>query len=499
MPESLKESGKKPSSTAAAIINMVNAVLGAGIVSLPYAWAQAGFILGWIMFIITAIIANYTLELLINIADPLCRQGEISLVSYELLAERILGGWGKALVIVSQFLYAFGIGVSYVVIIHDELPTALTQLLSVSWFHDNSVLTVIIVACAILLPVSCLRDVSALAKASFFCFASAVMLIVIVSYELVEDKDALCDNITKWEEASAGGDASQAGDWCVQEWTSFGKETVLTVYGVFVFTKACHHTEFQIYRSLGENANPVRWAFVCRAAIVLCSVITSTCAMLTYAIFGVGVADDFFKSFWTKNTAVSLGRLMFSTLIMSSFPMQLFVSRETLQVLVELYMRRNKSPEDLPIADQVYCTHDDDEGHINPNHSHSERRTQSRTQSRCRTTTLDRRGESESGLSAAGGDIRGQTSNLLHFSTTIFLFALTFTIGLSTDNLGKVLNLVGGVAGAIVAFLLPGLIGFYSEAATGIKPLLGRPTTGFMIFFGTATMIISSTFTFVTI
>eukprot|EP01061_Rhynchopus_euleeides_P022839 TRINITY_DN37298_c0_g1_i1.p1 TRINITY_DN37298_c0_g1~~TRINITY_DN37298_c0_g1_i1.p1 ORF type:complete len:517 (+),score=198.39 TRINITY_DN37298_c0_g1_i1:67-1551(+) len=492
---------KKPSTVPMAIANLINAVLGAGIVSLPYAWAEAGFILGWVMFIFTAVFTCYTLELLIYIADPLCRQGEIPIVSYEVLAERILGQWGKFLVIFSQFLFAFGISVGYVVIIHDELPTSLSQILSVDFFNDNESLTVLMAAIGILFPLSSLRDVSALSKASAFCFVSAFFLIVVMAYEFAEDRDTWCDNETQAVDPNASEASSGSGELCSPEWGSIGKVSVFSVYGIFVFTKACHHTEFQIYRSLGVDATPQLWSFVCRMAIVLCSIITSTCAMMVYGIFGTQVEDDFFKSFTGDNTVVSIGRLMFTCLIMMSFPMQLFVSRETLQIMIDMYISRNVSSEE---RDTIAAMCDGEHVVVASYDTHAQEETPQKTtrQSTIRSrvaSTLDRRSRLSDPLSAAGGDIRGDTSNLMHFSTTALLFLITFGIGMATDSLGKVLGLVGGVAGSLIAFFLPGMIGFHSYEKTGIHPILGRRLAGFTAVFGVATILITSVFTFVSV
>ena len=492
------ESKPKQSSVSGAIVNLINAVLGAGIVSLPFAWAKAGFILGWIMFIWTAVFTCYTLELLIHLADPLCRRGEISIVSYEVLAGRILGTWGKVMVIISQFLFAFGIGVGYVVIIHDELPEALTQIFQVNWFDDNQLKTVLIAAFGVLLPLSLMKDMSALAKASLFCFFSAFFLICVMGYEVVEDRDFICnDNHSEDSEYNSG-----SGPVCDQQWDSFGKLSVFSVYGIFVFTKACHHTEFQIYRSLGEDATPQRWEFICRVAIVLCSLITSTCAMLVYSIFGVQVESDFFKSFSSHNTAVAIGRLMFATLIMSSFPMQMFVSRETLQILINMYYTRNVSDEEAEYINTIRDTEEQvEEGDFNQvNRRATEENTRVSGRHSRTNSSIERRSRGpDDNMSAAGGNVRGETSNMMHYGTSIFLFAVTLGLGISTDNLGQVLGLVGGVAGSMIAFFLPGMIGYYSEEATGIKPILGKKLAGFTAVFGLVTVFVTSVFTFVSI
>ena len=479
------------SGSAAAVFNLINAILGAGIIALPYAWAKAGFVMGWILFIFTAIVTSYTLELVIWVADPLCRNGTINIVAYEELAEAILGIWGRRLVLIAQFLYAYGITVSYIVIMHNELPTAFGQLTHSDIFEDNKILVVLIASVGILLPLSFLRSVAPLAKFSFLCFCTAFVLIGIVLYERLMNYSELCPDLNNSPFAyvpAAQEDSSGSGPVdCSTDYGNMGRIQVLEFYGIFVFTKACHHTAFPIFRSLGTKAEPVRWTWIVRIAILLCSIITSGCAMVVYSTFGQGVHADFFKNYWKKSVPVSIGRLMFASVIMLGFPIQLFLSRETLQIVIANFMeaREKKKYELISTGCDVESVSDDEV--IN-----NDRRGSAMGR---RGSALDRPALDETG-SAAGGDIREETSALLHYGTTLLLFTSVVGIGISTDSLSTVLSLVGGFDGSIIAFLLPGLIGFHSDKV-GVKPPGGKFLAGCMAVFGVVTMFVTTIFTFV--
>ncbi|KAJ9467500.1 Vacuolar amino acid transporter 2 [Diplonema papillatum] len=471
-----RENVPEPSSTASAIFNMVNAILGAGIVSLPYAWAKAGFIMGWILFTATAVISTYSLEILIRIADPMCRKGEIDITSYDALVERVLGEKGRLLILGSQFLYAYGILVGYIVILRDVLPVGMQDLTHAGFFKHGTLFVAILAVC-LLLPMCCLRSVAKLSKISFICFCTAFILIGLVAYELVKQKTDLCK-----------------GHPCEYAYTSWGKTSMFEVFGIFVFTKTCHHTEFQIYRSLGPDATPNRWGWITRISIIGCSLITSSCAMVVYGIFGQEVESDFFKSFWKDSTPVSIGRLMFGCVIVTSFPMQLFVAREVMQILL-LGKVAKQFPSDN-VQDQSESETEDDERDPFVKSAERQRTLTNGSMPRSRTTSaLDRRDSAFP--SAAGGAVREDTSAKLHYSTTFILFATVLGIGSATDSLGAVLNLVGGVAGSVIGFLLPGLVGYYSFETTGIPCPGGRYLALSMAVIGVAVIGITSVFTFV--
>eukprot|EP01059_Diplonema_ambulator_P010434 TRINITY_DN2048_c0_g2_i1.p1 TRINITY_DN2048_c0_g2~~TRINITY_DN2048_c0_g2_i1.p1 ORF type:complete len:456 (+),score=100.94 TRINITY_DN2048_c0_g2_i1:86-1453(+) len=445
-----------PSTIPGAIFNMVNAIMGAGLVSLAYAWAQAGFMFGWFLFVFTAVVTAYTLELLINLAYPLFNKNELPVIAYEVLCEKILGIWGRRVVLAAQFLFAFGISVGYVVIIHDEIPTAMKQLTKAGFF-DHEILVVLVVFVGILLPIAMLRSVSALAMGSYFSFATSIVLIGIVSYELATDREDLCE----------GSDGSGS---CEYEYLSIGKSSALSVYGIFVFTKACHHAQFQIYRSLGPKATPDNWKIVVRWAIFLSSLLPALSSMIVYATFGQGVDSDFFKNYWKSSNLISIARLMFGCVIGMAFPMQLFVCRETLQIIIASYLGKKEDEEKALII-------------------------QAKDEAVNDTASLLTNEEAKELLGSEHG--REQTPALLHYGTTLFLFSVALGIGISTDNLGSVLSLVGGTAGSTIGFILPGLIGYRCEQICGIQPTGGRLLAGATAVFGVMTFFVTSIFTFV--
>ncbi|KAJ9467803.1 Vacuolar amino acid transporter 2 [Diplonema papillatum] len=511
----------KPAGTASALFNMVNAILGPGVVSLSYAWAQSGFMLAWFLYIMVAIFACYTLELLVTVADQLCRDGEINVVAYDELVERVVGPKGRWLVLGSQFLFAYGTAVGYIVVIRDELPPALTQLTGADVFGDHELLVSLVLALCVLLPLSLLKSVAALSKASYICFTSSVVIICLMAYERATQRDVLC--------------AGPSGlDVCVYTWTSVAKPSFLAVYGIFIFTKTCHHAEFTIYRSLGPNATPTRWRRVVRTAVFLCSLVTATCAMIVYSLFGDDVDSDFFKSFWKSSSVVSVGRVMFTLVIVMAFPLNMLVSRECLQVFILDYVqpalqKRNEETlenavERKPICKntnmdiQTYSTSTREsivrivlapvEDEKLPDEAESPgvvRKADPRQSfegvraSLARTmrasSALDRR-DSNLVAPAAGGAIREDTPAALHYGTTLFLFATVVGIGSAVNSLGVVLNLVGGVAGSCICYILPGLVGYYSEEITSVPAPGGKLLAGLTGILGLVTIVISIVGTF---
>eukprot|EP01060_Flectonema_neradi_P002171 TRINITY_DN11322_c0_g1_i1.p1 TRINITY_DN11322_c0_g1~~TRINITY_DN11322_c0_g1_i1.p1 ORF type:complete len:213 (+),score=42.33 TRINITY_DN11322_c0_g1_i1:291-929(+) len=210
--------------------------------------------------------------------------------------------------------------------------------------------------------------------------------------------------------------------------------------------------------------------------------------MVVYSTFGQGVHSDFFKNYWKDSVPVSIGRLMFASVIMLGFPIQLFLSRETLQIVIANFMeaRERKKYELISAGCDIESISEDEV----INNTDRNRLAAGR-----RSSALDRPALDETG-SAAGGAIREETPALLHYGTTLILFASVVAIGLSTDSLSTVLSLVGGFDGSIIAFVLPGLIGYHADRV-GVKPPGGKIPAAFMAIFGIITMGVTTVFTFV--
>eukprot|EP01062_Namystynia_karyoxenos_P077754 TRINITY_DN7890_c0_g3_i1.p1 TRINITY_DN7890_c0_g3~~TRINITY_DN7890_c0_g3_i1.p1 ORF type:complete len:883 (+),score=201.15 TRINITY_DN7890_c0_g3_i1:96-2651(+) len=90
-------------------------------------------------------------------------------------------------------------------------------------------------------------------------------------------------------------------------------------------------------------------------------------------------------------------------------------------------------------------------------------------------------------VSAAGGGVRNLTDDRLHISSTGILFVITIAAGLFSPSLGNVLTLVGGVAGSVLAFILPGAIALAVEE----RPYGGRAACWGMVLFGAGAAILT--------
>ena len=98
--------------------NLINAIVGSGIVGIPYAMQQAGFVSGIFLIILCAILTDKSLRLLIATAK------HAKVPSYETLAEAAFGKWGFIFISLNMFIMAAGAMISYMMIIKDTFSVA---------------------------------------------------------------------------------------------------------------------------------------------------------------------------------------------------------------------------------------------------------------------------------------------------------------------------------------------------------------------------------------
>lgn len=128
--------------------NLINAIVGSGIVGLPFAVQQAGFVAGIALVISCAILTEKSLRLLVETAK------HVHVPSYETVAEASYGKFGFVFVAVNMFIMAYGAMLSYLMIVKDSF----SMILGVDPNNDPVRRAILfIISITIMVPLSCQR------------------------------------------------------------------------------------------------------------------------------------------------------------------------------------------------------------------------------------------------------------------------------------------------------------------------------------------------------
>ncbi|KAM9556711.1 solute carrier family 38 member 6 isoform 3-T3 [Guaruba guarouba] len=177
-PGSVRDSQSHGSSFGFSVFNLMNAVIGSGILGLSYAMANTGIVGFSILLLIVAGLASYSVFLLLS----MCTQTAVT--SYEDLGLFAFGSPGKVLVATTIIIQNIGAMSSYLLIVKSELPGAVAGFLSEdesgSWYLDGRLLLLITSIC-IVFPLALLPKIGFLGYTSSLSFFCTVYFALVVS------------------------------------------------------------------------------------------------------------------------------------------------------------------------------------------------------------------------------------------------------------------------------------------------------------------------------
>ncbi|XP_029788855.1 putative sodium-coupled neutral amino acid transporter 11 isoform X2 [Suricata suricatta] len=265
-----------------AVFNVVNSIIGSGIIGLPYSMKQAGFPLGILLLCWVSYVTDFSLVLLI-------KGGALSGTdTYQSLVNKTFGFPGYLLLSVLQFLYPFIVD-----------PANL--------FIGRHFIIVLSTA-AFTLPLSLYRDIAKLGKISLLSTVLTTLILGIVLARVV----SLGPYLPKTEDA----------------WV-FAKPNAIQAVGVMSFAFICHHNCFLVYGSL-EDPTVTKWSriiHVSTLASVFISILFATCGYLTFTGYTQG---DLFESYCRNDDLVTFGRFCYGVTVILTYPIECFVTREVI-------------------------------------------------------------------------------------------------------------------------------------------------------------------------
>ncbi|XP_063958487.1 probable sodium-coupled neutral amino acid transporter 6 isoform X3 [Lytechinus pictus] len=163
------------------VFNLMNAILGSGILGLPYAMAQSGIILFSVMLLLVAVMANYTIHLLLKMCDITGHR------SYEDIGNSAMGVPGKLMAASAILLQNVGAMSSYLFIVKNEMPAVLKTFLhedqtANEWYVNGDYLVLLLVL-LVILPLACLPKIGFLGYTSAFSILCMVFFTVGIVYK----------------------------------------------------------------------------------------------------------------------------------------------------------------------------------------------------------------------------------------------------------------------------------------------------------------------------
>ncbi|KAH7339540.1 amino acid transporter [Rhizoctonia solani] len=294
------------------MFNMANSILGAGIIGLPYAVSQAGFVTGILLLVVLAGVTDWTIRLIVRNAKLSGRTSYIDIMGH------CYGSSGRAAVSFFQFAFAFGGMCAFGIIIGDTIPHVIRSIFpTLSTVPVLSILThrnFIVFLCTVCIsyPLSLYRSIASLAKASTFALVGMVTIVGTVLFE--EGRVSL----------------DLKGSQAPSIKYSFIQPQIFQAIGVISFAFVCHHNSLLIYGSM-RTPTMDRFDRVTHVAAGLSLVACLTMAIPAFLVFTDRTQGNVLNNFPQNDAVINVARFCFGANMVTTTPMELMVCREVIE------------------------------------------------------------------------------------------------------------------------------------------------------------------------
>jgi len=322
---------KRESDWFSCFFNLSNTIMGAGILSLPYAFSQTGWILGTVLLMLAGCL-NFSASYLVSLCAAKTQPSSVAAIMAP------FGKWWTLAVDINMIIQLFGTAVIYLIVVGDLMPDVIKQLGGGGTMADRKIW--VLIGFCITAPLSVPHNIDFLQYSS----ASAIFFIIFLCFMcfmfvLPEDSTGLS---TCGEQELDDDDAPCKGE------TSFGIIgdfiSILQVISIFLFGFSSQITCFPVCNEL-INPTQKRLNSIFLSSTACSFIFYVVVAYSGYASYGQSVKSDVLVNY-PEIPFVSTTRIFISLVVIFSYPLQFNPARRsTLTVLKQLF-----DDPDVPVA-----------------------------------------------------------------------------------------------------------------------------------------------------
>ncbi|KAI9271930.1 transmembrane amino acid transporter protein-domain-containing protein [Phascolomyces articulosus] len=288
-------------------MNLVNAMMGSGIMGLPLALRLCGLWVGLICSVAVAVLTGIAMQLLV-LSGIRCGQYTMA----DLVRVSLLGSWGAHLVNFLMVFHTAGTAVSYYILLGDMLPELFNHY-NITWLADRRV-AVVAFGLTCTLPLCLPRSTAPLAKWSTL----NVMLLPIV---------LICVFIRMPIYATTSPTLFEWG-WPESSHHLFQGLAILGL------SFGCSQNVFGVYLSQRDQ-RPSQFLLADISSVLVGYVINITFAVMGFLCFGVHVKANVLLNFPNDDLIINIVRLLLGIFMVLTIPMSIYPCRESLQKLLK--------------------------------------------------------------------------------------------------------------------------------------------------------------------
>jgi amino acid permease len=407
-------------SWASSVINLLNTIVGAGVLAMPLAMSHMGMVLGIIVILWAGVTAGFGLYLQTRCAAYLER-GSSSFFALSQIT------YPNAAIIFDAAIAikCFGVGVSYLIIIGDLMPGVMRGFAAEeglpSYLIDRHFWVTAFML--VVIPLSYLRRLDSLKYTSVVALVSIGYLVILVVYHFTA-KDTLPDG--KYTTP-------------LRIFTWAGPIPALSSFPVVVFAYTCHQNMFSILNEISNNSQ-FRTTMVVFASIGTAAAIYILVAITGYLSFGNEVGGNIVAQY-APSISATVGRAAIVVLVMFSYPLQVHPCRASVNAVLK--WRPNKN-----LAARFKSASSTPSGSASVNEASPPR---------------------DVPLLPAGVKRNSEMGETRFAFITTLIIILSYIVAMTVSSLEAVLAYVGSTGSTSISFILPGL--FYYKISSPDNPL----------------------------
>ena len=398
---------RKRSGILGSCSNLVNSIVGAGIIGIPFALRESGLLSGILLLVAVGLFTDKSLRMLADLAlrsPPLVGRG---VWAYDDLMGLPYGRPGRWFVQASMLVTAYGAMVAYLLIIKDTVPVLLGLVddgddASAGGFLERE-LVMLATSAGVALPLSMQRDFSSLSCTSGLSVTADVAMVGVV-VSILSSAPYIPANL---EEAGGFG-AVLAGSWI--------RGGFFIGFGVLTVAMCCQHSAFIALAAL-DRPTPNRWAAVSGVSLAVSVACCLVLGIAGYLGFLEETRGDVLNNLPVGSGSANTARLLLAITMFFTYPMESFVARHVLvQLLWDGDLDGYIPTEETPAAEP-------------------------------------------DGVVAAVKPPKRKACFCLtrRHQATLAIYIATLVPALVVDDLGPVLSITGSIGGCCLAYIGPGL------------------------------------------
>jgi len=293
------------------IVNLINSVIGVGILAMPFCMAQCGLVLGLLVLLFCGIMTLQSSLMLIKSAKSKNKK------TYEYLAQACFGSTGKFAIEFAQIGLMLGTCIAFYIVISSLLVEVSSE-----YFLDHpddigakQVLRryfCVFIGFFIVLPLGLMRDMSSIAFFAYFSSCFYIVFISIITYRSIVDDGLL------------------TFDW-VDQVELFIPSGIFKVLPIFALSYACQSQLFIIYSTMADP--PVeRMRGIMMKMLSIVASIYALVGVLGYSSFHAEIKGNMLLNY-KSDKVLQWIKLGFAMSVVVGFPLMIYPCRQSIFTL----------------------------------------------------------------------------------------------------------------------------------------------------------------------